>query len=88
MNVLGSAAGGACWPETPTETCSSSSRTPARRGDAAELDGAVSPPIDRRTDDFGVSFNAPIPGLKNAMLLSDAVAINLDVEAVLQSDGA
>ena len=41
--------------------------------------------IDR--NDFGVSFNAPIPGLKNAMLLSDTVAINLDVEAVLQSDG-
>jgi hypothetical protein len=39
-------------------------------------------------NDFGVSFNAPIPGLKNAMLLSDAVAINLDVEAVLQSDSA
>lgn len=42
--------------------------------------------IDR--NDFGVSFNAPIPGLANAMLLSDAVAINLDVEAVLQTDGA
>ena len=42
--------------------------------------------IDR--NDFGVSFNAPIPGLKNAMLLSDAVAINLDVEAVLQNDGS
>jgi polyisoprenoid-binding protein YceI len=41
--------------------------------------------IDR--NDFGVSFNAPIPGLKNAMLLSDTVAINLDVEAVLQIDG-
>jgi len=38
--------------------------------------------------DFGVSFNAPIPGLKNAMLLSDTVAINLDVEAVLQGDGS
>ena len=33
--------------------------------------------IDR--NDFGVSFNAPIPGLNNAMLLSDSVAINLDV---------
>jgi polyisoprenoid-binding protein YceI len=38
--------------------------------------------------DFGVSFNAPIPGLSNAMLLSDAVTINLDVEAVLQTDSA
>jgi polyisoprenoid-binding protein YceI len=42
--------------------------------------------IDR--NDFGVSFNAPIPGLDNAMLLSDTVAITLDVEAVLQSDGS
>jgi polyisoprenoid-binding protein YceI len=41
--------------------------------------------IDR--NDYGVSFNAPIPGLANAMLLSDAVTINLDVEAVLQGDG-
>jgi len=36
-------------------------------------------------NDFGVSFNAPIPGLDHAMLLSDSVAIILDVEAVLQS---
>jgi polyisoprenoid-binding protein YceI len=42
--------------------------------------------IDR--NDFGVSFNAPIPGLDNAMLLSDTIAINLDVEAVLQSDSS
>jgi polyisoprenoid-binding protein YceI len=40
--------------------------------------------IDR--NDFGVSFNAPIPGLDKAMLLSDTVAINLDVEAVLLGD--
>jgi polyisoprenoid-binding protein YceI len=42
--------------------------------------------IDR--NDFGVSFNAPIPGLSHAMLLSDSVAINLDVEAVLEGDGS
>jgi polyisoprenoid-binding protein YceI len=42
--------------------------------------------IDR--NDFGVSFNAPIPGLSNAMLLSDTVAINLDVEATLHGDGS
>jgi len=42
--------------------------------------------IDR--NDFGVSFNAPIPGLDHAMLLSDTVAITLDVEPVLQSDGS
>jgi polyisoprenoid-binding protein YceI len=39
--------------------------------------------IDR--NDFGVSFNAPIPGFDHAILLSDSVAIILDVEAVLQS---
>jgi polyisoprenoid-binding protein YceI len=42
--------------------------------------------IDR--NDFGVSFNAPIPGLDNAMLLIDTVAIILDVEAVLQTDSS
>ena len=42
--------------------------------------------IDR--NDFGVSFNAPIPGLNHAMLLSDSVSINLDVEAVLQTGSA
>jgi len=46
---------------------------------------ATTTTIDR--NDFGVSFNAPIPGLDRAMLLSDAVTINLDVEAVLQGDG-
>jgi polyisoprenoid-binding protein YceI len=39
--------------------------------------------IDRT--DFGVSFNAPIPGLDNAMLLSNEVVLTLDVEAVLQT---
>jgi polyisoprenoid-binding protein YceI len=33
---------------------------------------------------FGVSFNAPIPGLDNAMLLSNEVDLTMDVEAVLQ----
>jgi polyisoprenoid-binding protein YceI len=39
--------------------------------------------IDRT--DFGVSFNAPIPGLDKAMLLSDEVVLTMDVEAVLQT---
>jgi polyisoprenoid-binding protein YceI len=39
--------------------------------------------IDRT--DFGVSFNAPIPGLDKAMLLSDDVVLTMDVEAVLQT---
>jgi polyisoprenoid-binding protein YceI len=34
--------------------------------------------------DFGVSFNGPIPGANNAMVLSDKVTLNLEVEAVLQ----
>jgi polyisoprenoid-binding protein YceI len=36
--------------------------------------------------DFGVSYNGPIPGAKNAMVLSDKVTLNLEVEAVLQGD--
>jgi polyisoprenoid-binding protein YceI len=40
--------------------------------------------IDRT--DFGVSFNAPIPGLSNAMLLSNDVVISMDLEAILQTD--
>ncbi|MFZ0668686.1 MAG: YceI family protein [Acidimicrobiales bacterium] len=34
--------------------------------------------------DFGVSYNGPIPGANNAMVLSDKVALTLEVEAVLQ----
>jgi polyisoprenoid-binding protein YceI len=34
--------------------------------------------------DFGVSYNGPIPGADNAMVLSDKVTLNLEVEAVLQ----
>jgi polyisoprenoid-binding protein YceI len=35
-------------------------------------------------DSFGVSFNGPIPGTDNAMVLSDKVNLTLEVEAVLQ----
>jgi polyisoprenoid-binding protein YceI len=35
--------------------------------------------------DFGVSFNAPVPGLDNAMLPGNGVVLTLDVEAVLQT---
>jgi polyisoprenoid-binding protein YceI len=38
--------------------------------------------IDRT--EFGVSFNAPIPGLDKAMLLSNEVTLTLDLEAILQ----
>jgi polyisoprenoid-binding protein YceI len=34
--------------------------------------------------DFGVSYNSPIPGTDNAMLLGNTVAITLEAEAKLQ----
>jgi polyisoprenoid-binding protein YceI len=34
--------------------------------------------------DFGVSYNGPIPGADNAMVLSDKVTLNLEIEAVLR----
>jgi polyisoprenoid-binding protein YceI len=38
--------------------------------------------IDRQ--DFGVSYNGPIPGADNAMVLSDKVSISLEIEAILR----
>jgi polyisoprenoid-binding protein YceI len=38
--------------------------------------------------DFGVSYNGPIPGADNAMVLSDKVTLNLEVEAVLRQNAA
>jgi polyisoprenoid-binding protein YceI len=35
--------------------------------------------------DFGVSYNGPIPGADNAMVLSDKVALSLELEAVLRT---
>jgi polyisoprenoid-binding protein YceI len=35
-------------------------------------------------DDFGVSYNGPIPGTDNAMVLSDKIVINIEIEAVLR----
>ena len=34
--------------------------------------------------DFGVSYNGPIPGANNAMVLSDKIALNIEIEAVLR----
>ncbi len=34
-------------------------------------------------NDWGVSFNGPIPGADNGMVLGDKVTINLEIEAVL-----
>jgi polyisoprenoid-binding protein YceI len=36
--------------------------------------------------DFGVSYNGPIPGADNAMVLSDKVALTLEIEAVLRQN--
>jgi len=36
--------------------------------------------------DFGVSYNGPIPGADNAMVLSDKIVLNLEIEAVLRSE--
>lgn len=42
--------------------------------------------IDRT--DFGVSYNGPIPGADNAMVLSDKVALHIEIEAVLRKPDA
>jgi polyisoprenoid-binding protein YceI len=42
--------------------------------------------VDR--DDFGVSFNGPIPGTDNAMVLSNKVTFTIEVEASLQGNAA
>jgi polyisoprenoid-binding protein YceI len=42
--------------------------------------------IDR--GDFGVSYNGPIPGADNAMVLSDKVALHIEIEAVLRQPAA
>jgi polyisoprenoid-binding protein YceI len=36
--------------------------------------------------DFGVSYNGPIPGADNAMVLSDKVALTLEIEGVLRQN--
>jgi polyisoprenoid-binding protein YceI len=56
--------------------------TPDHRG-GTRAGFSASTEINR--DDFGVSYNGPIPGTDNAMILSDKVALTLEVEAVLQS---
>src|SRR5579875_686546 len=42
--------------------------------------------IDRQ--DFGVSYNGPIPGADNAMVLSDKVTLDVELEAVLRAPAA
>lgn len=36
--------------------------------------------------DFSVSYNGPIPGTDNAMVLSDKIVLTLEIEAVLRKD--
>ena len=43
---------------------------------------SASAEIDRQ--DFGVNYNGPIPGADSAMVLSDRVTLNLEIEAVLR----
>lgn len=38
--------------------------------------------------DFGVSYNGPIPGADNAMVLSDKVTLDIEIEAVLRTPGS
>jgi polyisoprenoid-binding protein YceI len=38
--------------------------------------------------DFEVSYNGPIPGADNAMVLSDKLTLNIEVEAVLRQDAS
>jgi polyisoprenoid-binding protein YceI len=38
--------------------------------------------------DFEVSYNGPIPGADNAMVLSDKVTLNIEVEAVLRQSAS
>jgi polyisoprenoid-binding protein YceI len=56
--------------------------TPDLRG-GTRVGFSASTEINR--DDFGVSYNGPIPGTDNAMVLSDKVALTLEIEALLQS---
>ena len=37
-------------------------------------------------NDWNVSYNGPIPGASNGMVLSDRITINLEIEAVLSKD--
>jgi polyisoprenoid-binding protein YceI len=36
--------------------------------------------------EFGVSYNGPIPGANNGMVLSDKITLNLEIEAVLRQE--
>lgn len=56
--------------------------TPDLRG-GTRVGFSASTEINR--EDFGVSYNGPIPGTDNTMVLSDKVSLTLEVEAVLQS---
>jgi polyisoprenoid-binding protein YceI len=58
-------------------------------GFAADNFGGTRAAFSARTEinrlDFGVSYNSPIPGTDNAMLLGNTVSITLEAEAKLQT---
>jgi polyisoprenoid-binding protein YceI len=44
--------------------------------------------VEINRTDFDVSYNGPIPGADNAMVLSDKITLNLEIEAVLRQPTA
>jgi hypothetical protein len=75
----------------PHDPLDDASDDPRRHGDGSSPDtfGATRSSFSATTKidrtGFGVGFNAPIPGLDKAMLLSNEVVFSLDLEAVLQT---
>jgi polyisoprenoid-binding protein YceI len=59
-------------------------------GFTPDLQGGTRAGFSAKTEinrqDFGVSYNGPIPGTDNAMVLSDKIALTLEIEAVLRKD--
>jgi polyisoprenoid-binding protein YceI len=53
-------------------------------GSAGEMRVSFAASITIDRNDFGVSYNSPIPGVDNAMTLSDDVLLTMDVEAILR----
>jgi polyisoprenoid-binding protein YceI len=42
---------------------------------------------DISRSDFGVNFNGPIPGVSGGVIVSEKVALHLEIEAVLRQEG-
>ena len=69
-------------PSPSTSRSTASAPTPRRHP------GRLSATAEINRQDFGVSYNGPIPGADNAMVLSDKIALNIEVEAVLRQPAA